>query len=129
MLKDPKLIIAIITVALVWGTTFLGIRVAVETIPPWFVAGIRQFLAGLILLVILLFRKKLKWIGWKDFGNQMILASLMLIVANGMTTVAEKHLTSSLASLISSTSPIAVFILSIAFSMQKFSIRGLVGIL
>lgn len=129
MFKDPKLVLAIVTVALVWGTTFLGIRVAVETIPPWFVAGIRQFLAGLILVVILLFRKKLKWIGWKDFGNQIVLASLMLIVANGMTTVAEKHLTSSLASLISSTSPIAVFILSIAFSMQKFSIRGLVGIL
>ena len=129
MFKDPKLVLAIVTVALVWGTTFLGIRVAVETIPPWFVAGIRQFLAGLILLVILLFRKKLKWIGWKDFGNQIVLASLMLIVANGMTTVAEKHLTSSLASLISSTSPIAVFILSIAFSMQKFSIRGLVGVL
>lgn len=129
MFKDPKLVLAIITVALVWGTTFLGIRVAVETIPPWFVAGIRQFLAGIILLVVLLFNKNLKWIGWKNFGNQIILASLMLIVANGMTTVAEKHLTSSLASLISATSPLAVFILSILFSMQKFSIRGLIGVL
>ena len=129
MFKDPKLILAIITVALVWGTTFLGIRIAVETIPPWFVAGIRQLLAGIILFVILLFSKKLKWIGWKNFKNQIILASLMLIVANGMTTVAEKHLTSSLASLISSTSPLLVFILSIFFSLQKFSIRGLVGIL
>ena len=129
MFKDPKLVLAIITVALVWGTTFLGIRVAVETIPPWFVAGISQFLAGIILLVVLLFSKKLKWIGWKNFGNQIILASLMLVVANGMTTVAEKHLTSSLASLISSTSPLLVFLLSIIFSMQKFSIRGLVGVL
>lgn len=129
MFKDPKLALAIITVALVWGTTFLGIRVAVETIPPWFVAGIRQFLAGIILLIILLFTKNLKWIGWKNLGNQIILASLMLVVANGMTTVAEKHLTSSLASLISATSPLAVFILSILFSMQKFTIRGLVGVL
>ncbi|QOW10468.1 permease [Kaistella flava (ex Peng et al. 2021)] len=129
MFKDPKLVFAIITVALVWGTTFLGIRVAVETIPPWFVAGIRQFLAGIILLIILLFSKKLKWIGWKNFRNQIILASLMLVVANGMTTVAEKSLTSSLASLISSTSPLLVFILSIIFSMQKFSIRGLIGVL
>lgn len=129
MFKDPKLVFAIITVALVWGTTFLGIRVAVETIPPWFVAGLRQFLAGLILLIVLLFTKNLKWIGWKNFGNQIILASLMLVVANGMTTVAEKYLTSSLASLISSTSPLAVFILSIVFRMQKFSIRGLVGVL
>lgn len=129
MFKDLKLVLAIITVALVWGTTFLGIRIAVETIPPWFVAGFRQFLAGIILFVVLLFSKKLKWIGWKNFRNQMVLGSLMLIVANGMTTVAEKHLTSSLASLISSTSPLLVFILSIFFSLQKFSIRGTVGIL
>ncbi|KEY18924.1 DMT family transporter [Kaistella antarctica] len=129
MFKDPKLALAIITVALVWGTTFLGIRVAVETIPPWFVAGLRQFLAGFILLIVLIFTKNLQWIGWKNLGSQIVLACLMLIVANGMTTVAEKHLTSSLASLISATSPLAVFILSLIFRMQKFSIRGLVGVL
>ena len=73
MFKDPRLILAIITVALVWGTTFLGIRIAVQTIPPWFVAGIRQFLAGLILFFFLLFSKKLMWIGWQNFRNQIIL--------------------------------------------------------
>ena len=97
MFKDPRLVLAIVTVAVFWGTTFLGIRVAVETIPPWFVAGIRQFLAGIILFFLLIFSKKLKWIGWINFRNQIILSTLMLIVANGMTTVAEKHLTSSLA--------------------------------
>jgi len=129
MFKDPRLVLAIVTVAVFWGTTFLGIRVAVETIPPWFVAGIRQFLAGLILFFLLIFSKKLKWIGWINFRNQIILSTLMLIVANGMTTVAEKHLTSSLASLISATSPLLVFLLSILFSMQKFNIRGLIGVL
>lgn len=129
MFKDPKLVLAILTVAVVWGTTFLGIRIAVESIPPWFVAGIRQFIAGIILFVILIFTKKLKWIGWKNFGDQIILSSLMLIMANGMTTVAEKHLTSSLASLISSTSPLVVFVLSLFFSLQKFTIRGLIGVL
>lgn len=44
---------------LVWGTTFLGIRIAVETIPPWFVAEIRQLLAGAILLLILFPRIKM----------------------------------------------------------------------
>jgi drug/metabolite transporter (DMT)-like permease len=129
MFKDPRLVLAIVTVSVFWGTTFLGIRVAVETIPPWFVAGIRQLLAGLILFFLLIFSKKLKWIGWINFRNQIILSTLMLIVANGMTTVAEKHLTSSLASLISATSPLLVFLLSILFSMQKFTIRGLIGVL
>lgn len=127
-LKNYKLTLAIFTVAIVWGTTFLGIRVAVETIPAWFVAGIRQLLAGIIVLVILLYQKKLEWIGWKNFGYQVIFSTLMLIVANGMTTVAEEEVTSSLTSLISACSPIVVFLGSVAFGLQKFSIRALIGV-
>lgn len=128
-MKNIKLLIAVILVAIVWGTTFLGIRVAVETIPGWFVAGIRQFIAGIIMLIILLFRKELKWIGWKNFSSQIIIATLMLIFANGMTTVAEENLTSSLASLISASTPILVFIGSLIIGLQKFTIKGLIGIL
>jgi drug/metabolite transporter (DMT)-like permease len=129
MFKDPKLIFAILTVAFVWGTTFLGIRIAVETIPPWFVAGIRQFLAAVLVAIILISTKELKWIGWKNFRIQIILSILMLIIANGMTTVAEEHLSSSLASLISATSPLFIFIFSIFFNLEKFSFRGIIGIM
>lgn len=128
-MKDIKLIFAIIIVAIVWGTTFLGIRIAVETIPGWFVAGIRQMIAGLIMLMILLYRKELKWIGWKNLSYQLIFSLLMLIGANGLTTVAEETLTSSLASLISATTPILVFIGSIFIGLEKFSYKGLLGIL
>ena len=129
MFKDPRLVIAIIAVAIVWGTTFLGIRVAVETIPAWFVAGIRQFIAAVLLGTVLLFKGQIRWIGWKNLWIQLMLSSLMLIVANGMTTSAEEHLTSSLASLISSTSPLVVFILSLFFGIQKFTVRGLIGVI
>ncbi|RXM39698.1 permease [Chryseobacterium sp. CH21] len=128
-MKDYKLIFAVLTVAIVWGTTFLAIRVAVETIPAWFVAGIRQFLASMIMLVVLLSRKEFKWIGWKSLGYQIIFASLMLVVANGMTTVAEETVSSSLASLISACSPILVFLGSVAIGLQKFSLRALSGVL
>jgi len=128
-LKDYKLIFAVLTVALVWGTTFLAIRVAVETIPAWFVAGIRQFLAAVIMLFVLLSKKEFKWIGWKSLGYQVIFSSLMLVVANGMTTVAEETVSSSLASLISACSPILVFLGSVAVGLQKFSLRALGGVL
>lgn len=128
-LKNYKLTLAIFTVAIVWGTTFLAIRVAVETIPAWFVAGIRQFLAAMIMLIILLYRNEFKWIGWKNLGYQLIFSSLMLIVANGMTTVAEEDVTSSLTSLISACSPIVVFLGSVAIGLQKFSIRAFFGVL
>ncbi len=128
-MKDLKLTLAIFTVAVVWGTTFLSIRVAVETIPAWFVAGIRQFLASVIMLLILLYRGEFQWLGWKNLGYQIVFSSLMLIIANGLTTVAEETLTSSLTSLISATSPIIVFLGSVALGLQKFTIRALVGVL
>ncbi len=124
-MKDYKLTFAILTVAIVWGTTFLSIRVAVETIPAWFVAGIRQFLAGIIMLIILLYRKQFSWIGWKNLGYQLIFSLLMLVIANGLTTVAEETMTSSLTSLISATSPIVVFLGSLALGVQKFTLRAL----
>ncbi len=129
VLKDYRLTLAILTVAIVWGTTFLSIRVAVETIPAWFVAGIRQFLAALIMLMILLYRKQFQWIGWKNLKYQLIFASLMLIIANGLTTVAEENITSSLTSLISATSPIIVFLGSVALRLQKFTYKALTGVL
>ena len=64
----------------------------------------------------------------KNFRIQIILSILMLIIANGMTTVAEEHLSSSLASLISATSPLFIFIFSIFFNLEKFSFRGIIGV-
>jgi drug/metabolite transporter (DMT)-like permease len=128
-LKNYQLIFAVLTVAIVWGTTFLAIRVAVETIPAWFVAGIRQFLASVIMLCVLLSKKQFKWIRWKNLGYQIVFASLMLVIANGMTTVAEESVSSSLASLISACSPILVFLGSVAVGLQKFSLRAFAGVL
>lgn len=53
----------------------------------------------------------------------------MLVIANGMTTVAEETVSSSLASLISASSPILVFLGSVAIGLQKFSFKALIGIL
>ncbi len=127
-LKDYKLTLAVCTVAIVWGTTFLSIRVAVETIPAWFVAGIRQFLAAIIMFLILTYKKEFKWIGWNNLKYQFIFSALMLVVANGMTTVAEEEVTSSLTSLISACSPILVFFGSMALGLQKFSWRAFAGV-
>ncbi|RUT69322.1 permease [Flavobacterium cupreum] len=125
---DYKLIFALAAVGIVWGTTFLGIRVAVETIPPWFVTSIRQGLAGLIVMIILLFKKELKWIGWKNLKHQLVPAVLMIVIANGFTTVAEQSLPSGLASVISAMSPILIFIGSILFGLQKASSKGFAGV-
>lgn len=126
--KDAKLIAALLTVAIVWGTTYLAIRVAVHTIPPWFVACLRQAIASIILLVILLYKQQLKWIGWKQAGYQFTLASLMIVIANGMTTVAEETIPSGLTSLLTALTPIVVFLGSVLVGVQKASLKGFVGV-
>lgn len=126
--ENYKLYLALFTVAIVWGTTYLAIRVAVHTIPPWFVTGIRQSLAALLLLGILLYQNKLKFLKWKDLKAQLILSVLMVILANGMTTIAEKHLTSSLTSVLTATSPLLVFLGSVALKLEKFRVKSAIGL-
>jgi len=128
-LKDYKLVFAVICVAFVWGTTFLGIRIAVESIPGWYVAGFRQLLASFILFFLLFYKRKLKWIGWENLGYQIILSMLMLVVANGFVTLAEESINSSLASLLNATIPILVFIGSLSVGIEKFRLPALFGIL
>lgn len=124
-----KLLFALAAVGIIWGTTFLGIRVAVETIPPWFVTSIRQGLAGLIVMIILLFKKELKWIGWQNLKQQLIPSILMIVIANGFTTIAEQTLPSGLASVMSALSPVLIFIGGILFGLQKASLKGFIGVI
>ncbi len=126
---DVKLILSMIIVGLVWGTTFLGISVAVETIPPWYSTTIRNFIAASIIFIILLFQKEFKWIGWFSLRQQLILSVLMLVFANGFTTVAEQTLPSGLTSIISAINPVIIFLLSIGFQLQKPTWKGFLGVL
>jgi len=112
----------------VWGTTFLGIRIAVESIPGWYVAGFRQLIASGIILCVLISTRSLRWIGWENFGYQALLSLLMLVVANGLVTVAEENISSSLAALINATIPILVFLGSVGLGIERFRVRAVIGI-
>ncbi len=126
---DLALLAALLVVAIVWGTTYLAIRIAVHSIPPWFVAAMRQFIAAFILLGILWKNGQLKWIGWTSFKRQFLLAMLMIVIANGMTTVAEQHISSGLTSLLNAVSPIIVFVASVFVGLQKPTWKGFAGVL
>lgn len=126
---DLKLIFSLVIVGIVWGTTYLGIRVAVESIPPWFITSIRQGIAALIVLVILIYKKQLSWIGWNNLKFQLIPSLLMIVIANGFTTIAEQSLPSGLTSIMSALSPVIIFIGGILFGIEKPSLKGLIGVL
>lgn len=123
-----KLYLALFCVAFFWGTTFLGIRIGVETIPPFVLAGIRNIISGSIIFCYLLFQKKLERVNARQFLRAFILSILMIVLANGLTTYSEKYITSGLASLISTLTPFCVLILNLFLGQEKISFRTIGGI-
>ncbi len=126
---DIKLVLSLAVVAIVWGTTYLAISIAVHDIPAWYVAGSRQVIASLLLGLYLAKNKQLKWHGWTYLGKQVLLATLMIVLANGMTTVAEKTIPSGLTSLINALSPLIVFIGSVLIGLQRATFRSVIGVI
>lgn len=128
-ISDYKLLFCLLMVAIVWGTTYFGIRVAVQTIPPWYVTSIRQGIAAFLVFLVLLYRKELVWIGWENFKYQLIPSVLMIVIANGFTTIAEQTLPSGLTSILCALSPVFIFIGSIIFGLQQPSLKGFFGVI
>ena len=124
-----KLYLAFFCVAFFWGTTFLAIRVGVETIPPFILAGIRNLISGSIIFCYLLSQKKLERVNTRQFLRAFILSLFMIVLANGLTTYAEKYITSGLASLISTLSPFCVLVLNLIIGHEKLSVKTVAGIL
>lgn len=128
-ITDYKLLFCLFVVAIVWGTTYLGIRIAVETMPPWYITSSRQGLAAVIVFAFLLYKKDLAWIGWPNFKIQFITAVLMIVVANGFTTIAEKTVPSGLTSILSALTPLVIFLGSALVGIQKPNLKGFFGVI
>lgn len=123
-----KLYLALFCVAFFWGTTFLAIRVGVETIPPFLLAGIRNLISGTIIFCYLVSQKKLERVNSKQFLRALLLSLLMIVLANGLTTYSEKYITSGLASLVSTLSPFFVLVLNLLLGYEKLSAKTILGI-
>ncbi|MEA2477777.1 MAG: hypothetical protein QOC87_1976 [Actinomycetota bacterium] len=103
--------IALWTVYLVWGSTYLAIRVVVETIPPFLGAGARFLAAGTIMFLWLAYRR-----GWRhlkvsvpELAASALVAAALLLGGNGIVTIAEqKGAPSSIAALIIASVPLWV---------------------
>lgn len=105
-----KIWIALIALYIVWGSTYLGIKVAIETIPPFFHAAVRFFISGVILLawqrgVGSEMPTRKQWISTAIIGN------LLLLGGNGLVSWAEQFIPSSIAALIIASVPLFLVIL------------------
>ena len=109
--RKLAIVIAFAALYLIWGSTYLGIRFAIESIPPLLMAGARFVLAGLIMYAIAGFQS-----GWKssltEWRHALIIGACLILCGNGGVTVAEQWVPSGLASLLVATVPIYIALLA-----------------
>src|SRR6266516_4224671 len=99
------LLAAFAAIYLIWGSTYLGIRFAVETIPPFLLGGARFLLAGGVLYAWLRLNGVPAPCGF-HWGNAAIVGGLLLGVGNGGVNWAEQKVASSLAALLVAITPL-----------------------
>lgn len=102
-------ILAFAAIYVIWGSTYLGIRVAVETIPPFAMAAVRFFIAGLTLLLVL------RWRGEtmptrKQWRDSLIVGTCLLLGGNGLVAWAEQYIPSGIAALAIGIQPVFMVI-------------------
>jgi len=124
-----KIWFALLALYIVWGSTYLGIKVAIETIPPFFHAGVRFLISGFILII------------WQRTAGQpmptrrqwistAIIGILLLLGGNGLVAWAEQFIPSGIAALIIASVPM---FLVIGEAMRPNGVKpnwqGIVGLL
>jgi drug/metabolite transporter (DMT)-like permease len=89
---------AYITVCIVWGSTYLAIRVGVESLPPFLLAGVRFLIAGGLLALWARFRQDPLPATPREWGTLAIAGILLLLGGNGLVVWAEQYVDSGAAS-------------------------------
>jgi drug/metabolite transporter (DMT)-like permease len=118
------------TIYVVWGTTYLGIRVGVETIPPFFLSGIRYSLAGAILFAWVAFRGGLK-AGWptrRQRVSAVLTGTGLVALGNGALSWGEIYLPSGPAAIFIATVPLWMTVLARVFQKEPISLPAAIGL-
>jgi drug/metabolite transporter (DMT)-like permease len=121
------LALAFAAVFVIWGTTFLAIRHAVETIPPLVTAGVRHATAGTVLFALAWLRgyrpRRSDWIAGA------VLGALFFLAGHGLLHWAEQHIASGLAALLVATEPLVILTLGVALGRQRLNRWNSLGLL
>lgn len=126
--KSEKFVfLAYLSVCIIWGSTYFAMRIAVTNFPPELFAGIRFFLAGSIVLIYSLIRKRVFPSNIKDFVKAVLPGVFMLAGSNGLVMYAEQWVHSGITSVILSGTPL--FIAVMEFILFKDKRIGIVGVI
>jgi drug/metabolite transporter (DMT)-like permease len=122
------IILAFAAVYIIWGSTYLGIRYAIETLPGFLMAGTRFFIAGALLFA---------WAklhgdhvgSLAQWRRAFVIGGLLLLGGNGGVTWAEKYIASGLAAVMVATEPLWVVVFNWAATHRRPNGKVLLGVL
>jgi drug/metabolite transporter (DMT)-like permease len=129
-----KIAAAFFAVYVIWGSTYLAIRIGIETIPPLTLGSIRFFIAGSIMLLVSHFAKEAR-LNKRELKIGII-SGILMISANGFVCIVEETIPSGIVAVFIGTAPIWMLLVSWLFfsgarpSFLKFfgALVGLIGI-
>jgi drug/metabolite transporter (DMT)-like permease len=116
------IIFCFLSIYIIWGSTYLAIRFAVETIPPLYTAGFRHLTAGTILLLWALGKGQRPT--WAQIRASVVIGFFFFLLGHGSLHWAEQFVPSGLAALLIASEPIFVFLLSSAVD-RTWRVNGL----
>src|ERR1700721_2369892 len=125
---DVGVVLAFAAIYVLWGGTFLAIRIAVLQIPPFFTAGVRFSTAGILLHAFMRLRgePRLTLIEWR---NTAIIGLCMFVLTYGPLFWAEQYVSSSITSVIEASLPITTVTLEVfVFRRHPLQWRLLAGV-
>lgn len=103
--------LSLLTLYIIWSTTYLGIRFAIESFPPYLMLGIRFVTAGGILFAFLRLNGR-PMPTRKQWRNALLVGFIMMVCGTGSVALAEQTVSSGLAATLSSTAPLWAMLIS-----------------
>jgi len=124
-----RILLAYLSVFIVWGSTYLAIRIGVHDLPPAFLAGVRFLVSGFLMLTYARFTNRHIPSSSRDIRILSIVGILLLVGGNGLVVWAEQWVHSGLAALIVATVPLFMSSVdSLVPGGNKLSRMGWIGI-
>jgi drug/metabolite transporter (DMT)-like permease len=129
--------IALAAICIIWGTTYLVLRIAVLHFPPLLFVTIRQLIAGSLLIGFMILSGKVSWPDYPHVKRQAVAGFFMISLGNGLVAWAEVLIPSGVAAILCSLMPMVVILINLGINREErptvpiFSgvLIGLVGIM
>jgi drug/metabolite transporter (DMT)-like permease len=121
---------ALVTVYILWGSTYLAIREAIDTMPPFLMASVRFLVAGGLLYAVAVGRgdrvgDRPRWPQWR---SAIVVGGLLLVGGNGGVVWSEQHIPSGVTALLVATIPLWMVVIGVAGFGERVRVQEAVGV-